>query len=95
MNYTCISSPAEECEDYTTNQLVIKNESPFELVYKLETVIRGDRGPPPFTLTPNTATVAETHLTSGQKKVSGVLLIIFDVMWSISLGIFQLRPTAR
>jgi hypothetical protein len=27
-------------QDYTTNQLVIKNESPFELVYKLE--ILGD-----------------------------------------------------
>lgn len=48
----------KEAKDYTTNQLVIKNESPFELVYKLETVIRGDRGPPPFTLTPNSATVA-------------------------------------
>ena len=26
----------KEAKDYTTNQLVIKNESPFELVYKLE-----------------------------------------------------------
>lgn len=51
----------KEAKDYTTNQLVIKNESPFELVYKLETVIRGDRGPPPFTLTPNSATVAANN----------------------------------
>eukprot|EP00913_Durusdinium_trenchii_P027424 g25721.t2 len=46
----------KDAKDYTTNQLVIKNESPFELVYKLETVIRGDRGAPPFTLSPETAT---------------------------------------
>ena len=58
---------------------MVKNESPFELVYKLEmlvtwfwgpmwqleshlrTVICGDRGPPPFTFNPQTATVADTR----------------------------------
>lgn len=47
-------------KDYTTEKLVIKNESPFELNYKLETLIRADpnhTGPLPFTLTPATGTV--------------------------------------
>eukprot|EP00931_Biecheleriopsis_adriatica_P086941 TRINITY_DN61489_c0_g1_i1.p1 TRINITY_DN61489_c0_g1~~TRINITY_DN61489_c0_g1_i1.p1 ORF type:complete len:1665 (-),score=434.14 TRINITY_DN61489_c0_g1_i1:72-4871(-) len=47
-------------KDYTTEKLVIKNESPFELNYNLETVIRADPnhpGPPPFTLTPAVGTV--------------------------------------
>ncbi|CAE8696943.1 unnamed protein product, partial [Polarella glacialis] len=57
------------CKDYTTAKLEIKNESPFELPYKLETIIRADpnhTGPPPFTLTPSSGTVE----ANGSKTVT-------------------------
>ena len=49
------------------------------------TVIRGDRGPPPFTLTPSTATVAEArHISwmnlNGKRGVS-------DYFWRSTVGI--------
>jgi len=48
------------CSDYTEQQLQIENDSPFELCYKLETLIPSEPhhiGPPAFTLTPSTGTV--------------------------------------
>merc|ERR1719453_1584891 len=48
------------CTDYTTQELQIENDSPFELCYKLETLIPAEpnhSGPPAFTLTPSTGTV--------------------------------------
>mmetsp|Transcript_22689 Transcript_22689/g.41078 ORF Transcript_22689/g.41078 Transcript_22689/m.41078 type:complete len:1656 (+) Transcript_22689:42-5009(+) len=56
-------------KDYTTEKFVIRNESPFELNYKLETLIRADpnhTGPPPFTLTPASGTVE----ANGSKTVT-------------------------
>jgi hypothetical protein len=50
----------KSCKDYTTATLSVKNESPFELKFNLETVIRADphhTGPPPFTLSPSTGVV--------------------------------------
>merc|ERR1719502_2002565 len=49
------------CNDYTEQFLVIENDSPFELCYKLETLLQADPnhvGPPAFTLTPSTGVVA-------------------------------------
>lgn len=51
---------SKNCKDYTTAKLDIKNESPFELPFKLETIIRADpnhSGVSPFTLTPSFGTV--------------------------------------
>mmetsp|Transcript_81700 Transcript_81700/g.210345 ORF Transcript_81700/g.210345 Transcript_81700/m.210345 type:complete len:1701 (+) Transcript_81700:95-5197(+) len=51
---------SKECKDYTTKKLEIKNDSPFELTYALESVVPADPnhvGVPPFTLTPSTGTV--------------------------------------
>jgi hypothetical protein len=48
------------CSDYTEKTLEIENDSPFELCYKMETLISADPnhvGPPPFTLTPSTGVV--------------------------------------
>lgn len=49
-----------EAKDYTTQQFLVKNESPFELVFKLETIIPADanhHGDPPFTASPSSGTV--------------------------------------
>jgi len=48
------------CTDYTEQSLEIENDSPFELCYKLETLLPADPnhiGPSAFTLTPSTGTV--------------------------------------
>merc|ERR1719387_2156733 len=48
------------CSDYTEQKLEIENDSPFELCYKLETLIPAEAhhvGPPAFTLTPSTGVV--------------------------------------
>lgn len=52
---------SKESKDYTTAQLSILNESPFELNFQMESLIRAGpnhKGIPPFTLTPSSATVA-------------------------------------
>lgn len=52
---------SKEAKDYNTQLLTIKNESPFELHYKLEFLLRADpnhKGVPPFALSPATGTVA-------------------------------------
>merc|ERR1719408_742806 len=49
------------CTDYTEQTLEIENDSPFELCYKLETLLQADPnhvGPPAFTLTPSSGVVA-------------------------------------
>jgi len=56
-------------KDYTTAQLLVKNASPFELTYSLETVISAElnhTGAPAFTLSPSTGTVE----ANGQKMVT-------------------------
>jgi hypothetical protein len=48
------------CTDHTTQNLEIENDSPFELNFKLETIIPAEMhhvGPPVFTLTPSTGVV--------------------------------------
>jgi len=60
---------SKAAKDYTTEKFVIRNESPFELNYKLETLIRADpnhTGPAPFTLTPAAGTVE----ANGSKTVT-------------------------
>lgn len=50
----------KECKDNTKETLTIRNDSPFELCYSLETVIGADpnhTGPSPFTLSPSTGVV--------------------------------------
>jgi hypothetical protein len=50
----------KDCKDQTEQKLEINNDSPFELCYKLETLIAAEPhhvGPPPFTLTPATGIV--------------------------------------
>lgn len=59
----------KECKDYTQAKLDIKNESPFELCYNLESVIQADPnhvGPPPFSMSPSTGTVE----ANGRKTVT-------------------------
>jgi len=56
-------------KDQTTEKLVIRNDSQFELKYSLEAVVAADpnhTGPPPFTLTPSTGTVE----ANGSKTVT-------------------------
>lgn len=51
---------SKACSDYTEQKLEIENDSPFELCYKLETLIPAEPhhvGPPAFTLTPSTGVV--------------------------------------
>jgi hypothetical protein len=51
---------SKACTDYTEAKLEISNDSPFELCYKLETLIPAEPhhvGPPAFTLTPSTGVV--------------------------------------
>merc|ERR1719359_548127 len=51
---------SKACGDYTEQKLEIENDSPFELSYKLETLIPAEPhhiGPPAFTLTPSTGVV--------------------------------------
>lgn len=50
----------KEGKDHTKEDLVVKNDSPFELCYSLEAVAPADpnhTGPPPFVLTPSTGVV--------------------------------------
>jgi len=57
-----------DCKDYTQAKLEIKNESPYELCYDLETVIQADPnhvGPSPFSLSPSTGVVE----ANGRKTV--------------------------
>jgi hypothetical protein len=56
-------------KDFTTSQLVVRNDSAFELFYSLETVVpvqENHSGAPPFTLTPATGTVQ----ANGEKVVT-------------------------
>jgi len=58
-----------ECKDSTKKELVIRNDSSFELCYSLETVVPADpnhTGPPPFLLTPSAGVVEAT----GSKTVT-------------------------
>jgi len=51
---------SKACADYTEAKLEIENDSPFELCYKLDTLIPAEAhhvGPPAFTLTPSTGVV--------------------------------------
>eukprot|EP00429_Kryptoperidinium_foliaceum_P117320 CAMPEP_0176308996 /NCGR_PEP_ID=MMETSP0121_2-20121125/64841_1 /TAXON_ID=160619 /ORGANISM="Kryptoperidinium foliaceum, Strain CCMP 1326" /LENGTH=851 /DNA_ID=CAMNT_0017650865 /DNA_START=18 /DNA_END=2573 /DNA_ORIENTATION=- len=51
---------SKESKDSTKKEFVIRNDSPFELSYSLETVVPADEnyvGPPCFTLTPATGVV--------------------------------------
>lgn len=60
---------SKESKDYVQAKVEIKNSSPFELIYNLETVIPADPchvGPSPFTLTPSTGVVEG----NGQKTVT-------------------------
>jgi len=59
----------KERKDHTKEDLVIHNDSPFELCYSLETVAGADpnhTGPPPFSLTPSTGVVE----ANGSKTVT-------------------------
>merc|ERR1740130_578232 len=51
---------SKAASDYTQQELQIENDSPFELIYKLETLIPAEAnhvGPSAFTLTPSTGVV--------------------------------------